>query len=209
VSRTPSRCVVDTSVDPLWSAIRHSCWFLSPKYIGFHLVVIFLCSFRLLFSCNFLLPFSLSISFLPGAYIKFYHQSSYHSPVANEISFAGFLCERFLYPCELNVLRGSASGRRIFRCGHPHLVPGCGGYGSLILDSTGNILSYHLPGTSMFRPVAQQADRGAGGSAALQVTSCSQPLAQPGDTQLTVSYEKITEINRRINLRTKFMRLPI
>ncbi len=23
---------MDTSVDPLWSAIRHSCWFLSPKY---------------------------------------------------------------------------------------------------------------------------------------------------------------------------------
>jgi hypothetical protein len=31
VSRTTGRGVVDTSVDPLWSAVRHSCWFVSPK----------------------------------------------------------------------------------------------------------------------------------------------------------------------------------
>jgi len=46
---------VDTSVDPLWSAIRHSCWCFSPKCRlppGCN----FSCSFRLLFSCNFLLP---------------------------------------------------------------------------------------------------------------------------------------------------------
>ncbi len=65
VSKTPSRGVVDTSVDPLWSAIRHSCWFLSPKYRlppGCNFSVLF--SFTVLFS--FLLPFSLSISFFPS-----------------------------------------------------------------------------------------------------------------------------------------------
>jgi hypothetical protein len=65
VSRTPSRSVVDTSVDPLWSAILHSCCFLSPKCRLLRGCDFFLCSFRLLFS--FLLPFSFSISFLPGA----------------------------------------------------------------------------------------------------------------------------------------------
>ncbi len=45
--------VVDTSVDPLWSVIRHSCWFLSPKCRlppG--------CDFSLLFSFTALLWFS-------------------------------------------------------------------------------------------------------------------------------------------------------
>jgi|688.fasta_scaffold920194_1 hypothetical protein len=59
-----------------------------------------------------------------------------------------------------------------------------------MLRGTGNILSYYL--ISMFRPVAQQADWGAGGPAALQVTTCSQPLAQPGATQIT-AMKKITE----------------
>ncbi len=69
MSRTPSRGVVDTSVDPLWSAIRHSCGFLCPKCRLPPGCDFFLCSFRLLFSCNFLLPISFSISFLPGAYL--------------------------------------------------------------------------------------------------------------------------------------------
>ncbi len=45
-----SRGVVDTSVDPLWSAIRHSCWFLGPKY---RLPPVF--DFSLLFSFTVLL----------------------------------------------------------------------------------------------------------------------------------------------------------
>ncbi len=40
--------VVDTSVDLLWSAIRHSCWFLSPKY-------------RLPPGCDFSLLFSFTV----------------------------------------------------------------------------------------------------------------------------------------------------
>ncbi len=72
VSRASGRGVVDTSVDPLWSAFRHSCWFfLSPKYrlppgcgfCSFFTIFVF-CSF-----CNVLLPFYLPISFLPGFFM--------------------------------------------------------------------------------------------------------------------------------------------
>ncbi len=72
VSRASGRGVVDTPVDPLWSAFRHSCWFLlSPKYrlppgcgfCSFFTIFVF-CSF-----CNVLLPFSLSISYLPGFFL--------------------------------------------------------------------------------------------------------------------------------------------
>ncbi len=59
VSRTPSRGVVDTSVDPLWSAIRLSCWFLSPRCTlppG--------CDFSLIFPFTALLWFSLAFLFL-------------------------------------------------------------------------------------------------------------------------------------------------
>ncbi len=66
--------VVDTpSVDLLWSAIRHSCWFLSPKNVGFHLVVIFFltpfvyCSL-VIFFCLSLSPFPFCLE--PGLRIR-------------------------------------------------------------------------------------------------------------------------------------------
>ncbi len=61
VSRTPCRGVVDTSVDPLWSAISHSCWFLSPKYglppgCDFFFALFVYCSL-VVFFCLSLYPF--------------------------------------------------------------------------------------------------------------------------------------------------------
>ena len=56
MSRASGRGVVDTSVDPLWSAFCQSCWFiLSPKCRlppGCGFVLSFLLSFPVLFQCS-------------------------------------------------------------------------------------------------------------------------------------------------------------